>query len=1262
MKKNDNVEKVKQAANIVDIISEFVSLKKKGKDYLGLCPFHNEKTPSFTVSEAKQTYKCFGCGKGGDVLSFLQEHEKHSFVEAIEFLAKKYSVQIERPEQSDSEKATHEHLRKLKTANQWAVDFFHKNLAKSAAANFFTMRGIRPEAIEFFQLGFHIDDYNLMSQTAQKEGIAIELLKELGLRYSYETKEFDFFKGRAIYPIQHPLFGHTIAFAGRTLKTKAELDEYATKSGNQIPKFTNSKESVLYKKSEALYNFFNAKKAISQKEYCIIVEGYHDVISLWQHGIHNVVAPCGTALTTEQLKLIKTRTTNVVFMLDGDNAGQKAIEKGIIKALELDMDVSIVPLPANEDPDTYAQTHTKEETILLVENNTSFIPYLSQYYLRSTKDNPDGRTKLLKNIIDIIAVIPNALKQELHLKDLAKYFSVELTSIQKQLKPSNLPVADANEIPAGELFGFEQAKHSIVKEQCCIFVDNKQDVITEHLDGTTNIVGHNCTIKPALLKELKKLTKHILFRQVTDFELFKDVKTFTEKNNITLAKHLISKGFNVTFTLFNELTNNNIEYNFVDFYIKAIVHQISLSNRNTKNIAIERTAELISFLSQTDRITTIDFVKQTFKTKDIPFNNTEFKKLLNDYQKKNSKGKEKDYKETTIEVENPQNLSGEQLKHLNDYGLFFDQNKIWYETKETGLKAYSNFIMEPILHTISINNVQKIFRLHNTIGQDSMISIGTDVLNSVDKFCAKCEEKGNYRFDGSKWELRKLKHYLMDRTVYSYEIEDLGWNYNNFWAWADGVSTTTGEFIPIDEYGLITVNKKSFYIKPFSKLYIDDNTVFVNERNFRYLTSNVTLERFADEYISVFGEKAKLSLCGYFTTLFSDFIFARKGKIPIFNFFGPKGTGKTEQAIALQYLFGERPDIINISSATPFASAYLLKIFVNAICLIDEYKNDIGIDKIEFLKSIYNRQGRVRGSIKEGVKVERIPVNSIVFLCGQEMPTFDVALLSRCIFISNYKDKHTQEEKDHFNRFQDMCREGLSHITHELLKFRVIVENDWEANFLLIEKELKEQSNKHEIDSRLIENYSIILASFKTLENYIKVNVTYQELLTLSIQCMKEQMSIISSSNELAIFWSTLTALFEKNQIKEGYNFVIRDEVQVNLTVDKGGNVEEYEYNFQGSKELLYLRWNGLYQVFSEQANKAKQEVMPERSLTFYLEHNKAFMGKKKNFRFKDNVNQALVFDYEMLGINLFKTTDEAKLNELEAGGKASNNEEGLPF
>ena len=341
------IEQIKSRIDIIDIISDYVKLKKRGSNYLGLCPFHNEKTPSFTVSPSKELYKCFGCGKSGNAITFLMDHDKLSYVESLKWLAARYNIEIEETETSPEQKILAQTADSLYIINNYAKDFFENTLwnndeGKEIALSYLKERGFRDETIKKFQLGYNPTEKNLLTQSLITHQFNKELLLKTGLTVVRNNDELvDNYRGRIIFPIHHNT-GKIIGFGARIIG-----------KNDKAPKYINTPENEIYVKSKILYGLYFARSPIDKAKECLLVEGYTDVISLHQAGIENVVASGGTSLTTEQIRLIKKYTNNLTIIYDGDNAGVKAALRGLDMALEEGLNVKLVLIPDNEDPDSY---------------------------------------------------------------------------------------------------------------------------------------------------------------------------------------------------------------------------------------------------------------------------------------------------------------------------------------------------------------------------------------------------------------------------------------------------------------------------------------------------------------------------------------------------------------------------------------------------------------------------------------------------------------------------------------------------------------------------------------------------------------------------------------------------------------------------------------------------------------------------------------------------------------------------------------------
>ncbi len=424
----ETVQRIIEAADIVDVVSDFVSLKRSGANYKGLCPFHNDRTPSFHVSKSKNICKCFSCGKGGSPVNFIMEHEQMSFNEALHYLAKKYGIEITEHEMTDKEREEESERESMMSINEFALTHFQKNLTDSAdgrdiALSYFRERGLSDAMIAKFRLGYSLEQRDALYKAATQQGYNEKFLLSTGLCGQSENGKFyDRYKGRVIFPI-FGISGKPIAFGGRTLSHRKD-----------VAKYVNSPESPIYHKSNVLYGLYQAKQAITRQDKCILVEGYMDVISMFQSGIENVVASSGTALTKGQISLIHRFTENVTVIYDGDEAGIKASLRGIDMLLEDGLNIKVLLLPDGEDPDSFARSHSSQELAdYIKENETDFIRFKTSILLTGVENDPIARSAAIKDIVKSISVIPDSITRSVYAKECSRMLEIDEKTLNQRI-------------------------------------------------------------------------------------------------------------------------------------------------------------------------------------------------------------------------------------------------------------------------------------------------------------------------------------------------------------------------------------------------------------------------------------------------------------------------------------------------------------------------------------------------------------------------------------------------------------------------------------------------------------------------------------------------------------------------------------------------------------------------------------------------------------------------------------------------------------
>lgn len=471
------IDQVYEISRVEEVIGDFVQLKKSGSNFKGLSPFTDERTPSFMVSPVKQIWKDFSSGKGGNVVAFLMEHEHFTYPEAIKYLAKKYNIEIEETEQTDEQKEQANERESMYLVSEYAQKYFTKTLwesepGKAIGLSYFKERGFTDETIKKFGLGYSLDEWEAFTQSALEEGYQLEFLEKTGLtivkeQTGGETKKFDRFKGRVMFPI-HSMSGRVLGFGGRILT-----------SDKKAAKYLNSPESEIYHKSKVLYGIYFAKQAIAKEDNCFLVEGYTDVIQMYQRGVENVVSSSGTALTPEQIRLINRLTKNITVLFDGDAAGLRASLRGIDLILEQGMDVKVCTFPDGEDPDSFAKNNTYEDLVLyLEENSKDFIQFKTSILTKEAANDPIKRADTVRNIVNSISKIPDRIKKEIYIQECAKMMAISEAVLYNTLAQiDKKQSADVNKKLKQEQKAFEVVKNDPVEEKVDVQYELERKII-----------------------------------------------------------------------------------------------------------------------------------------------------------------------------------------------------------------------------------------------------------------------------------------------------------------------------------------------------------------------------------------------------------------------------------------------------------------------------------------------------------------------------------------------------------------------------------------------------------------------------------------------------------------------------------------------------------------------------------------------------------------------------------------------------------------
>lgn len=544
------IDQIFEAARVEEVIGEFVQLKRSGSNLKGLSPFTDEKSPSFMVSPVKQIWKDFSSGKGGNAVSFLMEQEHYTYPEALRWLAKKYNIEIEETQQAEEEKQALDERESMYIVSNFAKDYFHQNLldtaeGKAIGLTYFKERGFREETIKKFQLGFAPNQWDVFSNHALSKGYELKFLEKTGLTIVKENRNIDRFKGRVMFPI-HSMSGRVLGFGGRILD-----------STEKAAKYLNSPASDIYDKSKVLYGIYFAKQAIAKENNCYLVEGYTDVITLHQAGIENVVASSGTALTPDQIRLIKRLTPNITVLYDGDAAGIRASFRGIDLILEQDLNVKVLTFPDGDDPDSYARKVSSEALKdYLSQNATDFIKFKISILMEEAQNDPVKKADLVRDIIKSIAVIPNSIQREIYVQETSKLMEISEGVLYNSLAQQIVQ----NKKQVGEQRIEETIKMEVIAPSQTIENEiNDIEKYEKEIIKTLLLYGNHQTEFVDWEEEINALGKKEIKKKMYENSVAKEIYLNLQDDEIEFTHEIFREVYNIIVQQFNLNQNINIK-------------------------------------------------------------------------------------------------------------------------------------------------------------------------------------------------------------------------------------------------------------------------------------------------------------------------------------------------------------------------------------------------------------------------------------------------------------------------------------------------------------------------------------------------------------------------------------------------------------------------------------------------------------------------------------------------------------------------------
>lgn len=1246
---SDFINDVKSKLDIVDVIGAYINLQKAGINHKGICPFHQDNHPSMMVSKTRQTYHCFVCGEHGDVLDFLQKYNQITFTEALRLACKLAGVEFPEKEATPEENAAYKLLESRRIAIDAAAKFYQGNL--SQAESFLRSRGYdsSDKALAEYGVGY-APSGNVAMRKLTEQGYNLQLLTDVGiLGKSQDGRSYDFFRDRIMFPF-YDISGRVIAFSGRIVTPN-----------DNAGKYVNTGETPIFRKGQHIFGLYQAKKAIARAGFAYLVEGQFDVITLHRYGVENVIGGSGTAFTDDQIRLILRFTQSVVMIYDADDAGMKAAVKNCELLLKAGISVRCVRLPKGYDPDSYGRLCKEELKQKLFDITETFPKALKRMLVpRGCKDEATIASAM-NTISNLVACVQDAGLRLEYMKSMAKDFDTKMTILEDKVRDIRRNVSDVKKESMKQgIFGIDSLKENLR--------NSEPAVITSSIDTFLESYGDNPIVYAAGMPsstDIQNLRRICCYFVTTEDGCAINSTTGEDSDYLATLAEMYKAGISQI-----RVTHEDKVESFIDFYIR--IHGDLLPGfLGDKVPIITRCIELTSYAEET-----VITVNKNHYCSKLGLSKGQFDEIRKPFvSKRKNVLKANALKDDLYDDD----FDGDEVPSYareGEYAQMFRECKYYPRLNKQGIPVcymfqnkngrgfsqVADFYMVPLLHIFNEDFEQnkRVLKVNRRYFDKPLY---IEVLSSSLKKMSTIEDvlinyEGVNFTDGEEWQWRRIKEYMSRHFVQCREIQTYGNQQSEgmsrktdeqFFAFANGIAheDENGKYVfeKVNELGVVTHNHMNYYLPAFSTIYAgsgrqSDKYELISQLVYEDIPINkqVTFEKWA----SLMDEVYKINDNGKWAIVFA-LMCAFRSNIHCLDrlftapfFMGPMSSGKTQIAISIRSLFiSPTIPIFNLNTGTDAAMSTIMGTFRDVPVVLDEYNNkDISDTKFQALKGIvYDGDGKQKRRGTSGRDIENDKVFAPVVICGQETPQRDDnALMSRVIICEVPKPTNrTPEETKLFEELKNIEKNiGLSNVLLEVLSLRPAVMDHFRALKQEAYSELKSDVvNSGEMD-RLMKTASLFLGMVKLVERYSKLKLpfTYDEFFALVQEKIKFQLSLIRSTDKLAMFFNAVNNMIDTKQVLVGREMLIE---QPKSVTGKDSHGDKKTFGFDSGTHILFLRLSSVYSIYDRSGYNSENTTLS--TLEQNLRSHPSYIGTvpSRRFTWEETVEVAKQDDQETM-------------------------------